>query len=71
MTSVISINPAIMPAAAGFTGTRMAVATLSDHLEAGYTVDRFLEPFPTVRREHEMALVDALKMGVARWASAA
>jgi len=38
------------------------VQTLIDHLEGGYTVDEFLDQFPTVRREQvnrflEQALV--------------
>ncbi len=34
-----------------FRGTRVLVRTLFDYLEAGYTLERFLEGFPTVSRE--------------------
>ncbi len=39
-----------------FAGTRVTVRTFFDHLEAGYTVDGFLEQFPTVRREQVVGL---------------
>jgi uncharacterized protein (DUF433 family) len=44
--------------AACFAGTRVTVQTLFDHLEAGYTIDGFLEQFPTVRREQVVQLLD-------------
>lgn len=33
-----------------FTGTRVPVQTLLDYLEAGETIDAFLEGFPSVTR---------------------
>jgi uncharacterized protein (DUF433 family) len=49
-----------------FAGTRVAVRTFFDHLEAGYTIDGFLEQFPTVRREQVVRLLQALRDDAAR-----
>ncbi len=43
-----------------FAGTRVTVQTFLDHLESGYTIDGFLEQFPTVRREQVVALLEQL-----------
>jgi uncharacterized protein (DUF433 family) len=40
-----------------FTGTRVPVKTLTDHLEAGDSLEMFLEDFPTVSREQAEALL--------------
>ena len=49
-----------------FAGTRVAVRTLFDHLEAGYTIDGFLQQFPTVRREQVVRLLEILRDEAAR-----
>jgi len=51
MESVVVREPAIMSGEATFRGTRVLVRTLFEHLEAGHSLDRFLEGFPTVSRE--------------------
>jgi uncharacterized protein (DUF433 family) len=61
---VVSRNPDVVSGALVFAGTRVPVQTLVDYLKAGETLDRFLEGFPTVRREQaaaylEMTLADA------------
>ena len=43
-------DPDILSGEPVFAGTRVPVRTLTDHLEAGDTIDTFLEDFPTVRR---------------------
>ncbi len=58
MKNVISVNPKVMHGAACFSGTRVPVQTLFDHLEIGYTIDGFLEQFPTVRREQVIELLE-------------
>ena len=55
---VIDINPDIMGVAPLFTGTRVTVCTLPDHLAGGYTLSYFLEHFPTVSREQATQLLD-------------
>ena len=44
-----------------FAGTRVPVEALFDYLEAGETLDAFLEQFPTVRREQVVALLEQAK----------
>jgi uncharacterized protein (DUF433 family) len=48
---VISRDREIMGGAPVFSGTRVPVQTLLDYLEAGETIDDFLEGFPGVTRE--------------------
>ncbi len=61
MDPVVTINPKVMHGTPCFAGTRVAVTTLFDHLEAGCTIDAFLEDFPTVTREQVVALLDLSK----------
>jgi uncharacterized protein (DUF433 family) len=44
-----------------FAGTRVAVQSLFDHLESGYSVDEFLSEFPTVERHQVIGLLEQLK----------
>lgn len=54
---IVSRDPEIMSGALVFHGTRVPVQVLLDHLEAGDSIDRFLDGFPTVRREQVMAFL--------------
>ncbi len=47
----ITIDKNIMGGAPVFTGSRVPVQTLFDYVLDGYTLDQFLDYFPTVRRE--------------------
>ena len=47
-----------------FSGTRVPVQTLFEYLEAGDTIDEFLEGFPTVTREQVVALLETAKVKV-------
>lgn len=49
--NVVHSDPEILSGTLVFVGTRVPVQTLLDHLGGGYSVDGFLEQFPTVRRE--------------------
>lgn len=57
--SVFSRDPEVMGATAVFPDTRVPVQTLLDYLEAGETIDDFLEGFPTVKREQVIAILEA------------
>lgn len=57
-SKVININPEILGGTPVFDGTRVPIESLFDHLEAGVTVDEFLDDFPTVRREQAVAIAD-------------
>lgn len=66
MEAIVTCDPEVMHGAPCFAGTRVAVQTFFDHLEAGYTVGGFLEQFPTVRREQVGALMKTLREDAAR-----
>jgi len=70
MTAIVTINPKVMHGTPCFAGTRVAVQSLFDHLEAGYTVDGFVQQFPTVRREQVIELLEQLKQQAERSAVA-
>ena len=58
---VISRDPEIMGGTPVFRGTRVPVQTLLDYLEAGNSIDEFLEGFPTVTREQVIAFLEQAK----------
>ena len=41
-----------------FSGTRVPVKTLFDHLEAGDSLEVFLNDFPSVTRQHAVAVLE-------------
>jgi uncharacterized protein (DUF433 family) len=49
---VVSRSLDVMGGTAVFHGTRIPAQTLLDYLEAGDSIDEFLEGFSSVRREH-------------------
>ena len=57
-TKLITIDPEIMSGEPVFTGTRVPVKSLIDHLREGDTADNFLEGFPTVKRAQALALLE-------------
>jgi uncharacterized protein (DUF433 family) len=44
-----------------FAGTRVPVQSLLDYLEGGDSLDDFLMDFPSVTREHAIAVLEAAK----------
>jgi uncharacterized protein (DUF433 family) len=56
---IINIDKEILGGQPVFAGTRVPVESLFDHLEAGVSLDDFLDDFPTVAREQAIALLDA------------
>ena len=57
----VSLNRDVMGGTAVFHGTRVPVQTLLDYLEAGESIDDFLEGFPSVTREHVVAFLEEAK----------
>ena len=57
----IERNPDILGGTPVFSGTRVPVRTLMEHLEAGDRLDDFLEDFPTVSREQALEALDLAK----------
>lgn len=58
MESVIIRNPAILSGEPVFRGTRVPFKALTDYLEGGETLDRFLDQYPTVTREAAVAALE-------------
>jgi uncharacterized protein (DUF433 family) len=54
---LITSDPEIMGGTPCFTGTRVPVQTLMDYLEAGDSIDEFLDGFPTVKRVQVIAIL--------------
>ncbi|HEV7668127.1 MAG TPA: DUF433 domain-containing protein [Thermoanaerobaculia bacterium] len=48
--SVVHSDSEILGGTPVFVGTRVPVQTLVDYLEGGYSVDEFLDNFPSVRQ---------------------
>lgn len=55
---LIWINRARMSGAPCFHGTRVPVQALFDCLEAGETIDDFLDGYPPITREHTVAVLE-------------
>ena len=60
-SSIIVSNPAILSGEPVFRGTRVPFQTLLDYLEAGDTLDEFLEQYPGVSREQAIAALEEAK----------
>jgi uncharacterized protein (DUF433 family) len=50
-SNFITVDPEILGGTPVFTGTRVPVKTLFDYLQDNYTLEEFLECFPSVTRE--------------------
>ena len=55
---IITTDKEILSGQPVFKGTRVPVESLFDHLEAGVSLDEFLDDFPTVTRAQAVALLD-------------
>jgi uncharacterized protein (DUF433 family) len=47
---IVSRDPEVHSGDLVFRGTRVPVDTLVDHLKSGYTIEEFLQGFPSVER---------------------
>lgn len=54
---IISVDPDVMSGTPVFTGTRVPVESLIDHIKGGDTLEGFLEGFPGVSREQAEAFL--------------
>jgi uncharacterized protein (DUF433 family) len=61
MSDVVLQDPEILGGEPVFKGTRVPVKSLFDHLEAGDSIEVFLDGFPSVRREQVIALLEESK----------
>jgi uncharacterized protein (DUF433 family) len=58
MSNVITQDAEILGGEPVFKGTRVPVKSLFDHLEAGDSIEVFLDGFPSVKREQVIALLE-------------
>lgn len=58
---IVHSDPDILGGTPVFTGTRVPVKTLLDYLEAGDSLNVFLDHFPSVRREQAIAALELAK----------
>ena len=59
MTSkYVTVDAEIHSAIPVFSGTRVPVKTLFAHLEAGGSLEVFLQDFPSVTRQHAVAVLE-------------
>jgi uncharacterized protein (DUF433 family) len=62
--AVISSDPDVMSGAPVFQGTRVLAQTLIEYLEAGDSIDDFLEGFPSVSRDQVISFLEETKARV-------
>lgn len=55
---IVHTDPEILGGKPVFVGTRVPVKSLFDHLEAGDSIDEFLESFPSVSRAQAVAALE-------------
>jgi uncharacterized protein (DUF433 family) len=55
---IISRDQEVVGGTPVFAGTRVPIESMFDHLEAGVSLDTFLEDFPTVSREQAVSLLE-------------
>ena len=55
---IIQIDKEIMSGQPVFVGTRVPIDSLFDHLEAGISLDEFLDDFPSVTKEQAVNLLE-------------
>jgi len=61
IAEIFHSDPEILGGTPVFTGTRVPVQNLLDHIEAGDTIDDFLDGFPSVRRVQVIEFLEAAK----------
>lgn len=57
----ITVDPDIVSGTPVFTGTRVPIDALITNLEAGLTLDEFLDNFPSVTREQALQVLEFSK----------
>jgi uncharacterized protein (DUF433 family) len=58
---VVHSDPEILGGTPVFIGTRVPIKTLLDYLEAGDSLDKFLDHFPSVSREQAIEALELAK----------
>ncbi len=63
-TELITIDPDIHSGTPVFKGTRVPIKTLFDHLEAGDSLEVFIEDFPSVSRQLAVAVLEEARVAL-------
>jgi uncharacterized protein (DUF433 family) len=61
---LISSNPERLGGEPCFTGTRVPVRALIDYVEGGHPLAEFLTDFPSVSREHAVAVLELARQAL-------
>jgi uncharacterized protein (DUF433 family) len=61
VADIVCSDPDVQGGATVFTGTRVPVKNLIDYLEAGDSIEQFLDDFPSVTREQAVAALELAK----------
>lgn len=61
ITRIVSRSPNVMGGTPVFHGTRVPIQTLLEYIEAGDSIDEFLDGFPSVPREQVIAFLEDAK----------
>ena len=59
--SVVHSDPEILSGIPVFVGSRVPFQNLIDYIEAGHTLDEFLDDFPSVHRDQALAALEEAK----------
>ena len=62
----ITVDPEIVSGTPVFTGTRVPIDALITNLEAGLTLDEFIDNFPSVTREQALQVLEFSKSTLLR-----
>ena len=70
-TPIVHSDPDILGGTPVFMGTRVPMKTLLDYLEAGDSLNEFLDHFPSVRREQAISVLELAKEMLTAYATPA
>jgi len=68
---IVHCDPNILGGIPVFVGTRVPVKNLFDYLEGGYTLEQFLDQFPSVSRSQAIAALELAREALAADANTA
>jgi uncharacterized protein (DUF433 family) len=61
---LIVVDPDIQSGTPVFAGTRVPIQNLFDYIEEGDSLDVFLRQFPSVTREHAVAVLELARVAL-------
>jgi uncharacterized protein (DUF433 family) len=68
---IVHSDPEILGGTPVFMGTRVPMKTLLDYLEAGDSLNEFLDHFPSVRRDQAISVLELAKEMLTAYATPA